>query len=55
MEVQEAREEVPTHHWSKMKSETGRTERGKRNSFTLPVPTSPKVAQLRAKRDLLGL
>lgn len=46
--AQGSRGDVPGHHWSKIKSEVVSTERGERNSFSLPMSISPR--QLRAKR-----
>ena len=43
-----SRGDVPGHHWSKIKSEVAPTERGERNSFSLPMSISPR--QLRAGR-----
>ena len=46
--AQGSRGDVPGHHWSKIKSEVAPTERGERNSFSLPMSISPR--QLRAGR-----
>lgn len=39
---------------TKTKNNIGHIEEGKRNSFILPIKRCPKVAELSAKRELLG-